>query len=76
MTIFLYSWQVLTPSPPDVGVGGGGLGRLTISAITYEKWYKDYISGKLSRFFFLPHRNEELTVLHGFLVALSFSGRE
>jgi len=22
------------------GWGGGGLGRLTISAITYEKWYK------------------------------------
>jgi hypothetical protein len=21
------------------GWGGGGLGRLTISAITYEKWY-------------------------------------
>ncbi|CCI05319.1 hypothetical protein MICAC_840010 [Microcystis aeruginosa PCC 9443] len=24
------------------GWGGGGLGRLTISAITYEKWY-DYL---------------------------------
>jgi hypothetical protein len=29
------------PLPPRRrgGWGGGGLGRLTISAITYEKWY-------------------------------------
>ncbi|TRU80999.1 MAG: hypothetical protein EWV76_22030 [Microcystis novacekii Mn_MB_F_20050700_S1] len=36
----------LAPNPPMSGGrgvggwGGGGLGRLTISAITYEKWYK------------------------------------
>jgi hypothetical protein len=42
-TIFLYSWQVSYPPLPPRrrgGWGGGGLGRLTISVITYEKWYK------------------------------------
>ncbi len=45
-TIFLYSGLVSYPPWPPRrggGWGGGGLGRLTISVITYEKWYKTTI---------------------------------
>jgi len=37
----LFLAGILPPLAPPTsgGWGGGGLGRLTISAITYEKWY-------------------------------------
>jgi hypothetical protein len=50
-TIFLYSWQVSYPPLPPRrrgGWGGGGLGRLTISVITYEKWYKKELDSLLT----------------------------
>ncbi|MGV2388977.1 MAG UNVERIFIED_CONTAM: hypothetical protein LVR29_13995 [Microcystis novacekii LVE1205-3] len=37
-SLFLAGTSPLAP-PTSGGLGGGGLGRLTISAITYEKWY-------------------------------------
>ncbi len=46
LTRGIYSWQVSYPPLPPRrrgGWGGGGLGRLTISVITYEKWYKTTI---------------------------------
>jgi len=46
-----YSWQVSYPPLPPRrrgGWGGGGLGRLTISVITYEKWYKKELDSLLT----------------------------